>query len=307
MEGFGFMRMSPLRERSAFTLIELLVILAIVGVLLALLLVAVQRAREAAARTQSMNNLRQISLAASNFAASHDGRLPNVAGKPGSLNPKQSILVTLLPYVGQENLYNLYASKTSEALQPVRIYMSPSDPSLGYLRNRTWVSSYAANAQVFTGNPSFSSTFADGTSNTIVFGEHYAYCNAVIFSYEEYTASSGHHRATFADGGPNVEQHENPGDAYPKTQGYPPVSCSAYGKDWTFQVMPIIDPPPGRDPNLPYMRKGCDPGLANTPHPGGMLTAWGDGSVRTIARGVSPHVYWGAVSPASGEILNLGW
>jgi hypothetical protein len=46
----------------------------------------------------------------------------------------------------------------------------------------------------------------------------------------------------------------------------------------------------------------CDPSVAQTPHPGGMLAAMGDGSVRTIAGGVAEEIYWGAVTPAGGEV-----
>ena len=194
-----------MRNRHAFTLIELLVVLAIFGVLLALLLVAVQKAREAAARCQSMNNLRQLILATDNFATAHDSRLPNVAGSIGSANSGQSALFALLPYLEQDNTYNLYQSyvdKPGSAIALVKTFQSAADPSLGLIdgARRPGTASYAANAQVFTGNPSLQSTFLDGTSNTIAFAEHYAMCDNVVFLYSwRYPESPGCRRATFVD------------------------------------------------------------------------------------------------------------
>lgn len=95
-------------KRSAFTLVELLVVIAIIGVLVALLLPAVQAAREAARRTQCGNNLKQMGLAAHNF---HDTflKLPSSI-RPGGLTtaPRIAGLTLLLPYLEQRNSYDKY-------------------------------------------------------------------------------------------------------------------------------------------------------------------------------------------------------
>src|SRR5438270_4022703 len=95
-------------NRSGFTLIELLVVIAIIAVLIGLLLPAVQKVREAAARSQCSNNLKQLGLAVQNFASAYDGVLPNITTATNS-NPagafSGSMHFSLLPYVEEDALY----------------------------------------------------------------------------------------------------------------------------------------------------------------------------------------------------------
>ncbi|MCA9258686.1 MAG: DUF1559 domain-containing protein [Planctomycetales bacterium] len=96
-------------QRGAFTLVELLVVIAIIGVLVALLLPAVQAAREAARRTQCINNLRQIGIAAQNHMAAHDDELPlgyeGETGRTGANFSKVHLFTLLLQYMEQKNIY----------------------------------------------------------------------------------------------------------------------------------------------------------------------------------------------------------
>jgi prepilin-type N-terminal cleavage/methylation domain-containing protein len=182
-------------------------------------------------------------------------------------NRNQSLPAVILPYLEQGGKGN----------RVILNYLSPADPTYGQAlnANQTKVSSYPANARVFRYGNRFPQSILDGTSTTIGFAEHYANCNGVPFGIYVLHPGLGNwpHRATFADAldiGPRI----------------PPPKA-------TFQVAPRTS--------------ACVPGMAQTPHPGGMLVGMMDGSVRQLSPGISPATYWGAVTPDGHEVLDNNW
>ena len=105
-----------MRRRQGFTLIELLVVIAIIAILIGLLLPAVQKVREAAARTRSQNNLKQIALATHNFNDAYQGKLPALTdvgnGAPTGYG-LASVFFNILPYIEQDNVYKLFQKTTT--------------------------------------------------------------------------------------------------------------------------------------------------------------------------------------------------
>lgn len=138
------------RDATGFTLIELLVVLGLIALLLALLLPAVQMAREAARRTQCRNNLKQIGLAVHSYAEVHAclplGRLPIYDPRFAGSNPPctsvfndKSLLIAILPYVEQAQIFNavnhslsIFAvENTTIHSQAIELYACPSDSGAG--------------------------------------------------------------------------------------------------------------------------------------------------------------------------------
>ena len=188
--------------RTAFTLVELLVVIAIIGVLIALLLPAVQAAREASRRTQCQNNMKQAALALQNFESAKKAFPPFCELPRTTTFQPFSAQARLLPYLEQENVAKLidldvavpFTEHPEVAKMRVATYMCPSEendrervtPTLVYyplnycLNEGTWFvydpASDTAGDGAFAPNRSFKAgQISDGLSRTIAISECKAY------------------------------------------------------------------------------------------------------------------------------------
>ena len=170
----------PARGRGGFTLIELLVVIAIIAILIALLVPAVQKVREAAARTQCINNLKQLGLAMHKFHDAQRGFPPARSDSPVypgfdklgvAAPPRISWVPLVMPYIDQGNLQRLYrmdrafqdpvndgvAPYTGAAAGPnqtlIGVLICPSSPTSRTVTNNRGPTDYAATSQITRPNP----------------------------------------------------------------------------------------------------------------------------------------------------------
>jgi prepilin-type N-terminal cleavage/methylation domain-containing protein/prepilin-type processing-associated H-X9-DG protein len=301
-------------RRSAFTLIELLVVIAIIAILIGLLVPAVQKVREAAARTQCENNLKQIGLAMHNYHGTYK-RLP-----PGGDAKLFSAQAFLLPYLEQANLFNtinfsvapVSAGNSGPDAQVVPVFVCPSDPQNALpdgMAGNNYVWNYGSDLQFFSSSTRgvfmFGNTkvtllgITDGTSNTAAFCERRKgdFNNAVVTPETDLMTPPGSpttpdEAATIC----NTFDASNP--LYQWRSDFGAYWIQTY--HWTLY----------QHVNLPNSRSCAFPPAncamsANSGHTGGVNLLLCDGSVRFVADSINTNT-WRALGTRNGSEVVSG-
>jgi prepilin-type N-terminal cleavage/methylation domain-containing protein/prepilin-type processing-associated H-X9-DG protein len=326
-------------RRQGFTLIELLVVIAIIGILIGLLLPAVQKIRESAARTQCVNNLKQLGLALHNYHDSNDSFPPGYID--GNTNPNSTPdndvgpgwgwASFLLPFVEQQNVYNQIDFRVGVGLGnnaavsqlALKIHQCPSDP---YQQNFTvWPTSVVVAHGNYVGCNGWEECFygaggnPQGGAGTDGLTGNYGGSGVGLFYRNSHTRI-----ANVTDGLSNtIVVGERSGNHSPSTWtgAVTGGQCPAWMA--TVPATPLYSPPPGpaydnadydealvlAHGNATHLPSAdfpiYDPDTFYSMHtPRGANFLFGDGSVHFLSSAIDPLTYQYLCTIAGGEVAN---
>jgi prepilin-type N-terminal cleavage/methylation domain-containing protein/prepilin-type processing-associated H-X9-DG protein len=311
-------------SRNGFTLVELLVVIAIIGVLVALLLPAVQAAREAARRTQCINNMRQLTLGVHNF---HDVNLVFPASQDQWINSKGATIgcswhTRILPFIEQQAVYQLYnfdaawddaatnaVPQTGVICTKIKGFLCPSAPAQNIrpVNNGRGNTDYAATTEVNRPN---------------------TYLNAYVWSAIQasdphFIGVMGHNKVTGTSLDPARHRFADITDGSSMT--FLIAECAGRNQSW---FMGNLQRGAANRSNGPWANNGSrinmggcdpkDPTAVTGPkavncindkeiyafHPAGANTCMADGSVRFVSANLDLNIAIALLTRERGEVLS---
>jgi prepilin-type N-terminal cleavage/methylation domain-containing protein/prepilin-type processing-associated H-X9-DG protein len=303
------------KRPSGFTLIELLVVIAIISVLVAMLLPAVQAAREAARRTQCVNNLMQLGIAIKNYENAFESLPSGVVNTTGPIVDAPvgyhfNWITQLLPYLEAKAVYRrfdfnqgLYQPENGtaravrlnvlicpSAVAPFRMAEPATGPSIG---GEPVLTNYAGcyndseapidvknNGVFFLNSHIRNEDIEDGASNTIFIGEKLS--DELELGWASGTRSTLRNCGTAVNG---LSIRQRSGWAVPSPNSNPPAKVPAKAGNPTVGNESVV-------------------GGFSSRHPGGANFSMGDGSVRYLKSTIDPHIFALLGNRADGDLLS---
>jgi prepilin-type N-terminal cleavage/methylation domain-containing protein len=293
------------QKRRGFTLVELLVVIAIIGILIALLLPAVQSAREAARRLSCLNKMTQLGVALQNYQAAHEGLPPGVENPTGPIHnvPEgyhMGWLVRLLPYLEEKVTSNhikfavgVY-DKQNEPVRAIRIGLFVCPSYGGGVPTGIGMSNYAGchhdveapidadnHGVLFLNSHIRDKDVTDGPSHTIYVGEK-------LGSQKDLGWMSGT-RATLRNTGTPLN-----------------MTAGDEGASYTRWAQPAEEEESVARPQQPAVADDLKVGGFGSSHPSVVNFLFGDGAVRAIEKDIDPKVFQQLGHRADGQLLKGG-